>query len=134
MVTYAAIQKVLVHKYNAQSLNLIIFLVPTLFLIPFVSFSDFVGLSFAVWALLAFLGLNTIIAYGALAEAFKYIDANKVGVIITVNPMITIAIMLILTALEVNWIAPEHISLWGILGAGLVVAGAILAVRSKKTK
>lgn len=131
-VLYAASQKILVKKYNAQSLNLIIFLIPTIFLIPFISIADFQGLSFGVWALLIFLGLNTIVAYGALAEAFRYIEANKVSIIITINPMITIAIMLILTALEVSWIAPEHISLTGILGASLVVGGAILAVKSKK--
>lgn len=131
-VFYAASQKFLVKKHNAQSLNLIIFLLPTLFLIPFISFSEFQGLSVGIWALLAFLGLNTVIAYGSLAEAFKYLDANKVGVIITLNPMITIAIMLILTAMEVTWIAPEKISIYGVLGALLVVVGAILAVKSKK--
>jgi len=131
-VFYAASQKYLVKKYDAQSLNLIIFFVPTIFLIPFISLSGFEGLSFGVWVLMIFLGLNTIIAYGALAEAFRYLEANKVGIIITLNPIITIAIMLTITALEVTWIAPEYINLMGILGAGFVVVGAILTVRSKK--
>lgn len=131
-VVYAAIQKVLVKKFHAQSLNLIIYLVPALMLIPFITIGDLMAMSPWVWALMIFLGLNTVVAYGALAEAFKYLEANKVGIIITLNPMITIATMLILTSFEVSWIAPEHISLRGIIGAGLVVTGAVLAVRSKK--
>jgi len=131
-VVYAALQKVLVRKFNAQGLNLIIFLIPAIFLLPFVSLSDFQGLTIGVWALLIFLGLNTIVAYGALAESFKYIEANKVSIIITLNPMITIAVMSILTMMEVTWIAPEIINWQGLLGAGLVVTGAVLAVKSKK--
>ena len=87
-----------------------------------------------VWLILLFLGVNTLLAYGFLAEAFKYLEANKVGIIITLNPMITIVAMLTLTYLEVSWIEPERISAWGILGALLVVSGAILAVRSAKPK
>ena len=133
-VVYAALQKLLVKKYHAQSLNLIIYLVPTIMLIPFITISNLSSLSTGLWALMIFLGINTLVAYGALAEAFKYLEANKVGIIITLNPMITIATMLMLTYLEVSWIAPEYISIQGVLGAVLVVSGAVLAVSSRKKK
>lgn len=132
-VIYAALQKVLVKKYNPQSLNLIVFLVPGILLIPFVPMDAFMNLSLPMWGLLAFLGVNTLVAYGSLAEAFRHLEANKVGIIITLNPMITIAAMYLLSILEVSWIAPEKISVFGLMGAVMVVTGAIFAVRSKKT-
>jgi len=133
-VVYAVLQKILVRKYNPQSLNLIIYGVPAIILIPFIELQHLFSLSVGMWLLLIYLGVNTFLAYGFLAEAFKLLEANKVGIIVTLNPMITIVTMLTLTYLEVSWIEPERISSLGIFGALLVISGAILAVRSKKIK
>mgnify|MGYP000415364326 CR=1 FL=1 len=78
-----------------------------------------------------FLGLNTLLAYGFLAEAFKYADANKVGIVITLNPIITIATMALLAGMEVNLVKPEILSINGLISAIVVISGAILAVKSK---
>ena len=73
-----------------------------------------------------------MLAYGALAASFKYIEANKVSIIITLNPIITFVVMSILAVLEVSWILAEKITLPLIFGAGMVMSGAILAVKSSK--
>ena len=49
-------------------------------------------------------GKITLIAYGTLAEAFKYVQANKVSIIITLNPIITFGTIAILAALQVDWV------------------------------
>jgi drug/metabolite transporter (DMT)-like permease len=134
-VIYASLQKYLVRFHPPQSLNLIIYLVPAIALIPFVDFPGFLKLDFSSWMLMLFLGANTLLAYGALAEAFKNTEANKVGIIITLNPIITFIIMALLTVWEVSWITQEHFSWYGLLGAAFILGGAILAIvfgRKKK--
>ncbi len=74
----------------------------------FVWFADFHALSklsFGMWMLVIFLGLNTLIAYGTLAEAFKYLQASKVSIIITLNPIITISALTVMAYLIVQIIA-----------------------------
>lgn len=132
--TYAALQKKLVQKFHAQQLNLIIFGLPMVLLLPTIDFKIFIDFTPGLWVLLICLGVITIIAYGCLAEAFKYIEANKISVIITLNPIITFSAMAILGYLQVDWIEAEVVSLYGISGALLVILGAIMVVLPKKLK
>ncbi|MGK7396121.1 MAG: DMT family transporter [Candidatus Cyclobacteriaceae bacterium M3_2C_046] len=131
-VIYATIQKFLVKNYAPQSLNMMLYLVPAILYIPMVEFGQFTHLSLNYWLLLIFLGLNTLIAYGALAEAFKYTEANKISIIITCNPIVTLLAMWVLEAFQVNWIAAEEISINALLSAILVLSGAVLAVLKPK--
>ncbi len=131
-VLFAAIQKKLVTKYHAQGLNALIYLVPVLLIWPWVDFQVLAGFTWKLWALMLFLGLNTLLAYGAIAEAFRLIPANKVGIIVTINPLITIATMSVLAWMEVSWIQPERISITGILGALMILSGVALSVIAKK--
>ena len=130
--TYASLQKKLVESHPPQQLNIFIFGLPAVLLIPFVDFAAFSSFSTVTWALLIFLGINTIIAYGCLAESFKYIEANKISVIVTLNPIITFITMNILGAMKVSWINPENITIYGVLGAATVISGAIMVVIPKK--
>lgn len=130
--TYAISQKQLVSKYSVESLNLFLFGLPAIIYIPFVNFAPLFNLSWTWWLLLLFLGANTFIAYTCLAQALKYTEANKVSVIIIVNPIITFVTMGILTELNVSWIAHERFSMITILGASLVLTGAFFV--SKKSK
>lgn len=132
-VVYAIFQKKLVKSYPPQQLNLFLFGLPILLFLPFIKPDNFIGLSLNNWILLVYLGLNTLIAYGSLALAFKYIEANKVSMIVTLNPIITFIAMGLLTYFEIAWIEPEIISTKGIIAALLVIIGAILAVSFAKS-
>ncbi len=132
--TYALLQKKLVQTYHAQQLNLLLFGVPIVLLMPFVHFQEFSGFDTRTWLLFVFLGINTLVAYGCLAEAFKYIEANKVSMIITLNPVITFITMAILGAMQVEWIAHENFSGYSIAGALLVLSGALLVILSGRDK
>ncbi len=133
-VVFASIQKKFVQKYPAQQLNLVIYGIPIIMFLPFVEFSPLETLKMGHWLLLIFLGINTLIAYGSLAAALKYVEANKVSIIITLNPIITFIAMFILEILDVTWIKPELINFYGFMGALLVLMGAILAVRGSGNK
>lgn len=129
---YAAFQKKLVVHYPVGTLNVFIFGLPVLLYLPFVNFASLAHLSIGYWALLIFLGANTLISYGCLSLALKYLEAGKVSIIIILNPIITFILMGILTALSVDWIAGEHFSVLSIAGALIALGGAILVIRKKK--
>jgi drug/metabolite transporter (DMT)-like permease len=129
---YAALQKKLVLNYSVGTLNVFIFGLPVLIYLPFVNIANLAHLSFGYWALLIFLGANTLISYACLSMALKYLEAGKVSIIIVLNPIITFILMGILTWMQVDWIAGEHFSVLSILGALIALFGAILVVRKKK--
>lgn len=121
---YATLQKFLITKYTANQLNLFIFGFCGLLFLPFARFSAFSTISTTDWVLLIHHALNTIFAYGSIALAIKYAEANKVSLIVTLNPIITVIAMFFLGVIGVHWIAPEHFSTFSILGAALALSGA----------
>lgn len=129
---FASLQKILVRSYKAGPLNLIIFGVNAILFLPLVDFSPFTELNPWQWILTSFLGLNTLIAYGSLALALKYIDANKISVIATLNPIITFGVLILLEYLAVSWIQPEEFSRLALIGASTVIAGAVLVIYSRR--
>lgn len=125
---YAILQKKEVRRFDPMQLNLIIFGVPALLLTPIADFTSFQPLSVGQWALIIYLGVNTLIAYGTLAFALKYLEANKVSVIIAINPLITFGAMAVLSNHKVTWIAPEAYTLTTLIGAVVALSGVILTV------
>jgi drug/metabolite transporter (DMT)-like permease len=131
-VIYATAQKTISDKYNAQELNLIIYGVAAIMFVFFADFSIVPTLPSDEWPLMIFLAMNTIIAYGCLGAAFNKVEANKISIIITLNPLITIIGMNFLAYLGVKWIAPEKITWQGYLGASLVITGALFVTVFRK--
>jgi drug/metabolite transporter (DMT)-like permease len=130
--TYAILQKKLVVKYSTESLNLFTFGLPIFLYLPFVNFGSLLHINWVTWLLLLFVGLNTLFSYTFLSMALKNTEANKVSVIIIINPVITFITMGILTRLNVTWIQHERFSAITILGALLVISGAILVAKKQK--
>lgn len=129
---YAALQKKLVVRHSALSLNLFLFGLPSLLYLPMVNFSQLADLNWAWWLLMAFLGFNTLVAYTTLALSLRYLEAGKASIILIMNPIITFVLMGILTALEVRWIEPEIFTVLSIAGAIIVLAGAIMVIWRKR--
>ena len=127
---YAILQKQLVKKYSPATLNLVLFMIPAIILSPSVEYKTIFELKLWHYILLLLLGLNTLVAYGCIALALKYIEANKVSVIITLNPIITLITMAILSNIHVKWINPENFTFLIVIGASMVVIGAILTIIS----
>jgi drug/metabolite transporter (DMT)-like permease len=129
---YAVSQKVLIKSFNPMELNLVLFGLPALFYCPFADYNTIIHASVIDWVLLLFVGLNTLLAYGSLSYAFKYLEANKISVIITLNPIITFIIMGIFSLLQVKWIGQETFSYPSLIGATLVIIGTVLVVIRRK--
>ena len=123
---YSILQKELLKKYKTSELNLINFGLPAILLIPVIETEGFRELTPVLWILFLFLGTTTVVAYGCLSQALKYTEANKISIILTSNPVITLFAMAILTSMKVNWIAGEAYTLLTVAGAVLVISGAII--------
>lgn len=128
---YSVLLKILVLRYPPMQLNLVIFGLPMLLYLPFVHFNHFAGIGISGWLILLFLGLNTLFAYGLLALAMQYTEANKISVILVLNPLLTFAIMALLGYIGVTWIKHEHFTPVTIAGAIIVLAGAVLTILKK---
>ncbi|MEX0981448.1 MAG: DMT family transporter [Bacteroidales bacterium] len=131
---FASLQKKLVKTYTPNQLNLFIYGFCSLGFMAFAQFEKFPGLSGEEWILLFFLGANTVVAYGSLALAIKFTEANKVSVIIILNPIITFVSMAILTRMKVSWIGPESFSVLSIAGALTVLTGAVIVISASGKK
>ncbi len=129
-VVYAALQKRMsMDGFAPQDLNLLLYVLPAVVLVPMVDFGLLAGLGWVMWLLMIFLGANTLIAYGTLGEAFKRLPAYQVSLIITLNPLITLAVMAILGTLGFAWVPADSVGVWGYAAALLVVAGVVRVLR-----
>jgi drug/metabolite transporter (DMT)-like permease len=123
--------------YSSFELNLIVFLCCAFVLSFGIDFEASSKFTFSQWIFLAFLGLNTLVAYGAFGQALKYAPASQVSVIITTNPILTLLIIAIGSPLS-PFIPNEPVSLKGYFGALLVILGVafstLLGVKSRSKK
>jgi drug/metabolite transporter (DMT)-like permease len=131
---FATAQKALLKTIGPNQINLFIFGVNALVMLPMAKFVQLSGMPAVHWYLLIYLGLNTVLAYGSLAMAIKLTEATRVSVIITLNPIITFVTMAILTKMEVSWMDPEAFSLLSLFGALMVLGGAITVISAKNGK
>ena len=131
---YAILQKKLVARYPVDSLNLFLFGLPTILYLPMSDPSALTGLHWTWWLLLLFLGANTFVSYTFMAQALRYTEANKVSIVIILNPIITFVFMGLLTYMNVKWIDPERFSVTTFIGALLVIGGAVLVVKRSRKK
>lgn len=126
---YAVLNKILVRTIPSIQINLVLYGVPTLMFIPFVDFQLLLNIdSWWAFLILLFMGANTLVAYGSLSLALKYAEANKISIIITVNPIITFILMEIILWFDVTWFDVPPVGALAYFGALLVLVGAVLAL------
>jgi drug/metabolite transporter (DMT)-like permease len=121
---YALAQKQLLVKLGSMQILGVIYVVATLLLWPFAHPSQLARLDATQWALLGFCALNTVVAYGAFAEALAHWEASRVSAVIAVTPLLCLGVVAIVHALWPSMLAPEPMSMVGWIGAALVVAGS----------
>ena len=127
-VGYMVSQKFLSRQYGAQSLNLLVYAVATLTLIGGVEWADFTRAGLTAWLSLIFCGFNTLLAYGTLAEAVKYIPLALISVIISLNPLITLWGMKILPQIGFAGLQADPVGSLGYFGGAVAVTGVVLVV------
>ena len=130
--TFATLQKKLIKTLSSHEINLYVFATSSLVFLPMVDWSYLGKAELSSHLLFAFLGANTLLAYGALSIALKYLPATQVSPIVTLNPLGTLIILWVLEKMHWNLIPPNPISATGYIGALLAIFGTILVLRKKK--
>jgi drug/metabolite transporter (DMT)-like permease len=83
--------------------------------------------------MLVFSCANTLIAYGAFAEALQHWEASRIGALLSLAPVFTLIGMRAVQAAAPGFAPPEQLNVWSVLGALMVVAGsAMCALGSRK--
>lgn len=94
-------------------------------MLPLATLSQVLALSNWQLACLIFCGLNTLVGYGALAEAMARWQAAQVSALITLTPLFTLLFSDLLSLAWPDVFARPMLNLLGYLGAFVVVAGAM---------
>ncbi len=131
---YALIQKQLLVRLSSPAILWAIYVLSALVLWPFASPSVLLKVDGLHAALLAYCALNTLVAYGAFAEALAHWEASRVSAILAMTPVLCVASVAAVHALWPTLIASERIGLAGWIGAGLVVAGSAAASLLSRSK
>ena len=127
-VGYAIMQKFLIKEFNPEETMLVFYWIGAIAFLPFSSFDALSELTKVQWSLLAFCGLNTLIAYGCFSEALAHIEASRVSAVIAMTPLVT---LLLVQLIPMPGIVAESLQSVTILGAMLVVTGSIMTATLK---
>jgi drug/metabolite transporter (DMT)-like permease len=128
---YGLAQKQLLIDHHAQDILFLICLSGTILLWPLAEPQQLQGLGTTEFLLLAFCGLNTIVAYGSFGLAMSHWQASRVSAVITIAPLLTLLFTFGLNYWEFANIPAEPIDWLSCLGALLVVGGAAVAALSQ---
>lgn len=121
---YALLQKQLLVRLGSMQVLLAIYVVAAVVLTPFARPAALLQLDGLHGALLGFCALNTVLAYGAFAEALAHWESSRVSAVLALTPLLCIAVASAVASLWPALLAPERIAPLGWAGALLVVAGS----------
>jgi drug/metabolite transporter (DMT)-like permease len=131
---YALAQKQLLQRLSSPKIMLIIYGGCALIFSPFATPQKILLLNPLHLGMLLFCGLNTLVAYGAFAEALEHWEASRVSAVLALAPLCTLVAVEVVSSLMPGLIAPEPLTLLAVFGAILVVAGCMaIALGSNRT-
>jgi drug/metabolite transporter (DMT)-like permease len=122
---YGLAQKQLLHTFRSNHVLLFVYAGCSIAFTPLASPASLAQLDPATAAVLAFCALNTVVGYGAFAESLAHWEASRVGAVLALTPLGTLACATALDAIAPSWATAPQLSLGGWIGALLVVSGSL---------
>ncbi|MBV1839967.1 DMT family transporter [Photobacterium ganghwense] len=126
-VVYALAQKSMLKYYTSPQILLMIYLICALMLTPLASPVQLQLMDSRQLGMLVFCCLNTLVGYGAFAEAMARWQASKVSAVITLTPLFTIIFVDLASLIWPDHVAPAALNTLGYIGAFVVVGGAMFS-------
>ncbi|MGR2768506.1 DMT family transporter [Photobacterium sp. GSS17] len=126
-VVYALAQKSMLKYYTSPQILLMIYLICALMLTPLASPAQLQLMDNRQLGMLVFCCLNTLVGYGAFAEAMARWQASKVSAVITLTPLFTIIFVDLASLIWPDHVAPAALNTLGYIGAFVVVGGAMFS-------
>jgi drug/metabolite transporter (DMT)-like permease len=124
---YALAQKQLLQSLDSTAVLWVVYAVATLCLWPFAHPSSLARLDAMHAWMLAYCALNTLVAYGAFAEALAHWEASRVSAILATTPLLCLASVAAVHGLWPTLVATESVGATGYVGAVAVVAGSAMS-------
>ncbi len=131
---YALAQKQLLHTLASRSVMFAIYAAAAVVLLPVSRPASLASLSALHLGLLGFATVNTLVAYGCFAEALRHWDASRVSLVLTMVPLVTIGVIELAHPLWPALMHPERPNAAGVMGALMVVGGAMLATLHRRRR
>lgn len=126
-VFYAVAQKILLRTIPSLSMLALVFVGGTLvFAMPSQPMA-ILNMDRVHWLLLGFCAVNTILAYGAFAEALRVWDASRVSAVLSISPILTMITTVAVDGAFPGLVPSPEIHATGVVGAVLVVASSMAA-------
>jgi drug/metabolite transporter (DMT)-like permease len=123
---YGLAQKQLLRWLPSQGIMLCIYAGCVVLFAPLSSPGRLFEVDATALGMLAFCALNTVVAYGAFAEALAHWDASRVAAVLAITPVMTIVSATAVSALWPRLAVATRLSGVGLVAVGLVVVGALL--------
>jgi len=131
---YALAQKQLLRDFSSTRIMLFIYLFASIALVSSADLEAFYGLNLIQWGLLVFCALNTLVAYGAFAEALNHWEASRVSAVLALTPLGTFLVAMLVSYWFPENLAPENLDWLSWAGAIVVVVGSMVTSLAGKKK
>ncbi len=123
---YMLTQKQLLNYLLPESILFVIFAAGALALLPVARPADLAALDPKLLALLGVSCLMTVASYLSYAMAVEHLEMSRIGIVIALSPLVTIAMALLFATVLPTLMRPEQLTPASTTGAVMVVAGSIL--------
>ncbi|BAP41066.1 DMT family transporter [Pseudomonas sp. 21LCFQ02] len=121
---YGLSQKQLLTVWDSRQVMMVIYLFCALLITPWAHPLQVLQLDTVQGLLLFACCLNTLVAYGAFAEALVHWEASRISATLALTPLITLACVAVAAWLWPDHVQGEQLNLLGYGGAVLVVTGS----------
>ncbi|KLV02446.1 membrane protein [Photobacterium aquae] len=126
-VVYALAQKRMLRQYNSPQILLMIYMICAIMLTPAASPEQILLMDTRQLGMLLFCCINTLVGYGAFAEAMARWQASQVSAVITLAPLFTIVFVDLASLVWPAYVVPAELNGLGYLGACVVVGSAMFS-------
>lgn len=122
---YALTQKQVLTELASPLIMLFIYVTAVVLLFPLATPSLILRLDWIHATATAYCALNTLVAYSAFSEALNHWQASRVGAVLALTPLGTLMVVSVLSQAWPAFVAPESMTVVGVIGALIVVLGSI---------
>jgi drug/metabolite transporter (DMT)-like permease len=126
---YGLAQKSLLDHFESTQILLLIYVGSAIALLAMSAPAAVIGLPTLDLVMLALCAANTLVAYGALAEALKVSGAATVGAVLAISPVVTLLVTWATNTVSPNFFAPDLLNAATIAGACIVTIGSAMSAR-----
>ena len=128
---YGVMQKLLLSRFKPQQILLLIYIGASLLLVPFAKPASIVGIPALELLMIVLSAANTLVAYGALAEALHDSGATIVGAVLAVGPVATLVVTWLSNRASPGFFPADLLNVATIAGACVVTIGSGLSARKR---